>query len=93
MEDLIRVCLYKDKTVSKSLSPLPLNPITILSSEEKFFISWGKYPITCAGSNAGIIPSVEQSSLKPLIAISSSAETYVALSVSFKYACSGPTPG
>ena len=55
-------------TVSISLSPLPLKPNNTMESRESFGASCERYAIPCAGSRAGIIPSVLVSNLNPSIA-------------------------
>ena len=55
-------------TVSMSLSPLPLKPNNTMESRERVGANFERYAIPCAGSRAGIIPSVLVNSLNPTIA-------------------------
>ena len=51
------------------------------------------YAMACALSIAGIMPSVLDKNSKASTASSSVIATYSARPVSYRYACSGPTPG
>ena len=51
------------------------------------------YAMACALSMAGMIPSSSHNSISASIASLSVIDTYCALPLSRRYACSGPTPG
>ena len=73
---------------SRSLSPRPDRQTTITSPS-----SSPARARACAGSSAGMIPSVSASLLNATRASSSVAARYSTRPVSRRYACSGPTPG
>ena len=81
-------------TCAASLSP---RPDSVTSTVEPFGTalpaSRASQPIACAGSSAGTMPSVADSSWKPASASSSVAAWYSARPVAASIACSGPTPG
>ena len=58
-----------------------------------FFANFTACAIACDDSSAGIIPSVFVKSKNAFTASLSVAAAYKTLPVSFKLACSGPTPG
>jgi len=78
---------------STSLSPLPDKLIIIILSLGNVGASFNAYATAWLDSIAGIIPSSLLSSKNAFIASWSVALTYSTLLTSFKYACSGPTPG
>ena len=79
--------------MSISLSPLPESVTTIDSVLFIFFEIFIACAIACADSNAGIIPSVRVKIKNASITSSSVTALYSTLFSSFRYACSGPTPG
>ena len=79
--------------MSMSLSPRPDNVTTIESDFDLVLAILIACETACADSSAGMIPSVLVSVKKALMASLSVALLYFTLPVSFKNACSGPTPG
>ena len=79
--------------MSMSLSPRPDNVITIESDFDLVLAILIACETACADSNAGIIHSVFVNVKNALITSRSVALLYFTLPASFKYACSGPTPG
>ena len=83
----------EDATVLTSLSPLPEQLITIWVSFSRVGHNLFNQAKAWDVSSAGIIPSSSLTSLKASKASWSVTDSYSALPISFKWLCSGPTPG
>src|SRR5262249_5708775 len=84
----------RSATCAASLSPRPDKVTsTVAPDGTDRPASLASHAIACAGSRAGTIPSVTDSSSKAATASSSVAYGYSARPIAASCACSGPTPG